>query len=109
MTAFYLAAAIIAEVVATSFLKSSERFTRLWPSVAVVVGYGLAFYLMSLTLRSVPVGVVYAIWSGAGIVLVTLVAWLAFDQKIDLAGILGITLIVAGVMVLNLFSESAVH
>lgn len=109
MTWMYLAIAIVAEVIATSSLKSSEGFTKLWPSIAVVLGYGFAFFFLSLTLRSVPVGIAYAIWSGAGVVLVTLVAWLAFGQKLDFAGVAGIGLIVAGVVVLNLFSKATAH
>lgn len=99
-----LSIAIVAEVIATSSLKASEGFTRLWPSIIVVVGYGAAFYFLSLTLRAIPVGIAYAVWSGAGIVLVTLFAWLAYDQRLDLPGVLGI---VAGVAILNLFSKSA--
>ena len=105
----FLLVAILAEVAATSLLKLSEGFTRLWPSLAVVAGYGLAFYFLSLTLRSIPVGVAYAVWSGLGIVLVTLVAWFAYGQRLDAAGIAGMALIVAGVLVLNLFSRSAAH
>lgn len=109
MTWLYLSIAIVAEVIATSFLKPSEGFTRLWPSLVVVAGYAIAFFCLSLTLRTMPVGVVYAIWSGVGVSLVTLVAWIAFGQRLDLAGLLGIALIVAGVVVLNLFSKSSVH
>lgn len=109
MNWIYLGIAIIAEVIATSFLKASEGFTKLWPSLIVGVGYLTAFFFLSLTLRSIPVGVAYAIWSGAGVVLITLIAWLAFDQKLDLAGFLGIGLIVSGVVVLNLFSKTTVH
>lgn len=105
----YLAIAIVAEVVATSALKSSDSFTRLWPSVAVVVGYSTAFFFLSLTLRSVPVGVAYAIWSGVGVVLISIVGWLAFDQKLDAAAMLGMGLIVAGVFVLNVFSKATAH
>ena len=109
MNWLYLTLAIIAEVIATSFLKSSEGFTRPWPSVVVAAGYAAAFFLLSLTLRTIPVGITYAVWSGAGIVLVTGIAWLAFGQKLDLAGIVGIGLIVAGVVTLNLFSKSVAH
>ncbi|HCY61383.1 MAG TPA: QacE family quaternary ammonium compound efflux SMR transporter [Oxalobacteraceae bacterium] len=109
MNWLYLAIAIVAEVAATSFLKSSEGFTRLGPSFAVLVGYGVAFYLLSLTLRTIPVGVAYAIWSGVGVVLVTLVAWLLFGQRLDIPAILGIGLIVSGVIVLNLFSKATGH
>lgn len=102
-----LSVAIVAEVIGTSALKASEGFTKLWPSLIVVIGYGAAFYFLSLTLRAIPVGIAYAVWSGAGIVLITVFAWLAYGQKLDLAGVLGIALIVAGVAVLNLFSKSA--
>ena len=80
----FLLVAIVCEVIATSALKSSEGFSRLWPSVVVVIGYGIAFYCLALTLRVIPMGVVYAIWSGIGIVLITLVGWFLFDQKLDL-------------------------
>lgn len=109
MSWVYLAVAIVAEVVATSCLKASHSFTRPWPSLAVVVGYGLAFFCLSLTLRTLPVGVVYAIWSGVGVVLVTVIAWFVFGQRLDLPAIVGVTLIVAGVAVLNLFSRSVAH
>jgi small multidrug resistance pump len=102
----FLSMAIVSEVIATSALKSSEGFTRLWPSVVVAVGYGAAFYLLSLTLRAIPVGVAYAVWSGIGIVLVSVIAWLLFDQRLDAPALLGITLILAGVVVLNVFSDS---
>jgi small multidrug resistance pump len=105
----YLAIAIVAEVVATSALKAAAGFTRPGPSAVVVVGYGIAFYFLSLTLQSIPVGVTYAIWSGAGIVLITLVAWLWYGQTLDAAALLGLGLIVAGVAVLNVFSKSVAH
>ena len=101
--------AIVSEVIATSALKSSEGFSRFWPSVVVVVGYGIAFYCLALTLRVIPMGVVYAIWSGVGIVLITLVGWLVFSQKLDLPALLGIVLIAAGVVVMNVFSTSLGH
>ena len=104
-----LTLAILAEVVATSALKASEGFSRLLPSTVVVIGYGVAFYFLSLTLRHIPVGIAYAVWSGAGTVLIVLIGVLAFRQKIDLAGIVGIALIVAGVLVLNLLSKSGAH
>lgn len=109
MNWLYLAVAIVAEVIATSMLKASDGFSRLWPSLIVVMGYGVAFYCLSLTLRTIPVGIAYAVWSGAGIVLVSLVAWLGFGQKLDAPAVAGIALIVAGVMVLNLFSRSIAH
>ena len=105
----YLLLAIVSEVVAMSALKSSESFSRLWPSVLTVVGYGVAFYLLSLTLRELPVGIAYAIWSGVGIVLVSLAAVVLFGQKLDLPALIGMGLIVAGVIVINVCSKSVVH
>ncbi len=105
----YLAIAIMAEVIATSCIKASERFTRFWPSLVVVVGYGVAFYLLSLVVEKFQVGVVYAIWSGLGIVLVTIVCVFWFKQIPDTAAIIGMGLIIAGVIVINAFSKSAVH
>ena len=104
-----LALAILAEVIGTSALKASAGFSRLWPSLVVVAGYGTAFYFLSLALRQSPVGIAYAVWSGIGTVLITLIGVLAFRQKIDAAGVLGIALIVAGVLVLNLWSKSGAH
>lgn len=109
MTWLYLAFAIMAEVAATSALKASEGFTRLGPSVLVVVGYGIAFFLLSLTLRTISVGVAYAIWSGAGIVLVSVVGLVLFKQRLDGPAMLGMGLIVAGVAVIQLFSKTASH
>ena len=106
---FYLAIAIASEVVATSALKAAEGFTRLVPSVLVVVGYSLAFYFLSLVLNTIPLGVTYAIWSGAGIALVTVSGWTVYHQVLDLAGIIGIGLIVAGVVVLSIFSKTGAH
>ncbi|MFC3703939.1 DMT family transporter [Devosia honganensis] len=105
----FLLVAIIAEVIATSALKASEGFSRLGPSVLVIVGYGVAFYCLSLTLRTIPVGVAYAIWSGAGIVLVSLIGFALYGQKLDVWALTGIGLIVAGVLVINLLSKSAGH
>ncbi|WP_412479805.1 DMT family transporter [Azonexus sp. IMCC34839] len=104
-----LGIAIISEVIATSALKASEGFTRLLPSAIVVVGYGIAFYCLSLVLRTLPVGIVYAIWSGVGVALIALVGWLLYGQALDLPAILGLTLIVAGVFVLNVFSKTVAH
>ncbi|WP_370654579.1 multidrug efflux SMR transporter [Hydrogenophaga sp.] len=104
-----LGLAIVAEVIGTTALKASENFTRLVPSLIVVVGYGVAFYCLSLVLKSVPVGIAYAVWSGLGIVLITAVAWLLYGQRIDLAGLLGMGLIIAGVVVLNVFSKATAH
>lgn len=105
----YLAIAIVAEVVATSALKASDSFSKLGPSILVVIGYGLAFYLLSMVVRSVPVGVAYAIWSGAGIVLVALVSVFLYRQVPDLPALLGMALIIAGVIILNVFSNMDVH
>ncbi len=104
-----LGLAIAAEVVGTSALKASEGFSKLGPSAIVVVSYGAAFYLLSLTLRTIPVGIAYAVWSGVGVVLIALIGWLVFGQKLDGAGLLGMGLIVAGVLVLNLLSKSSAH
>ena len=109
MNWLYLAIAILSEVVATSALKASAGFTRLYPSILVVGGYALAFYFLSLTLRVIPVGIAYAIWSGVGVVLVCLLGWLVYGQKLDIAAGIGIALIVAGVVVLNAFSNTASH
>ena len=105
----YLAIAIISEVIATSCLKAAEGFTRFWPSLVVVVGYLLAFYLLSLTLKTIPVGVAYAIWSGVGIVLIALSGWLFLGQSLDTPAVIGLTLIVAGVIVINVFSRTVSH
>lgn len=106
MTYLMLLIAIIAEVAATSALKAADGFTKLWPSVIVVVGYATAFYFLSLTVRVIPVGIVYAIWSGVGIALIALVGWLILGQKLDVPAIAGIGLIAAGVMVISFFSAS---
>ncbi|WP_374406215.1 SMR family transporter [Hydrogenophaga sp.] len=105
----YLAVAILAEVIATSMLKASTGFTRLWPSVATVVGYAISFYCLAQTLGSLPTGVVYAIWSGVGIVLISVIAWLVFGQSLDGPALAGMGLIIAGVLVINLFSRSVAH
>ena len=101
--------AIVAEVIATSALKSSEGFTKPIASIVVVLGYMIAFYCLSLTLKTIPVGIAYAVWSGVGIVLVTTIAWIVFDQKLDVWGIVGIALIMSGVLVLNLLSKTSSH
>ncbi|HEF5873317.1 TPA: multidrug efflux SMR transporter [Burkholderia cenocepacia] len=105
----WLAIAIVAEVIGTSALRAADGFTRLWPSVLVVAGYGIAFYCLSLTLRTMPVGIIYAVWSGAGIVLITLVAMLLYRQVPDVPAVIGLGLIIAGVVVLNLFSKMQAH
>lgn len=109
MANLYLFFAVVAEVIATSALKASDEFTNLWPSVIVVVGYGVAFYLLTLVLRTMPVGIMYAIWSGAGVALITLVGVVVFKQVPDLPAIIGMVLIVTGVVVIQLFSKTASH
>jgi small multidrug resistance pump len=104
MPFFYLAIAIVAEVVGTSALKASNGFTVWQPSLIVAAGYGISFYFLSLALRTIPVGIAYAIWSGVGIVLISVIAWVAYRQALDTAAIVGIALIVAGVCVIQLFS-----
>ena len=105
----FLSVAIISEVVATSALKASNGFTQLWPSLLVIAGYAIAFFFLSLTLRTMPVGIAYAIWSGIGIVLVTFIAWFVFGQSLDTPAIIGLTLIITGVVVLQIFSKSVAH
>ena len=102
----FLSVAIVSEVIATSALKASEGFSRLWPSLIVAAGYIAAFYFLSLTLKTIPIGVAYAIGSGAG---VALIAWVFFGQKLDAPAIIGLLLIVAGVIVLNSFSKVVSH
>ena len=104
-----LSIAIVAEVIATSALKAADGFTRPVPSLVVIAGYGIAFYFLSLALRGIPVGVAYAVWSGVGIVLISVIGWLAFGQTLDAAAVFGIGLIMAGVIVLNVFSRTSVH
>ena len=104
MSYFYLALAIVCEVIGTSALKATEGFTRLLPSVVVVLGYGVSFYCLSLALKTIPVGVAYAIWSGVGVALITLIGWLVFKQRLDAPAVFGILLIVAGVVVIRFFS-----
>lgn len=105
----FLLAAIIAEVIGTSALKASEEFTKPIPSVLVLLGYGISFYFLSLTLKAIPVGIAYAVWSGMGIVLISLSAWILFGQKIDGWGLLGMSLILIGVLILNLLSKTTNH
>ena len=96
-------------MVGTSFLKASQGFTKPLPVLAVVVGYGLSFYFLSLTLETIPVGIAYAVWSGVGLVLIATVGWLAYGQSLDLPAVIGMGLILTGVVVLNLFSKVASH
>src|SRR5450830_443884 len=104
-----LGIAIVSEVIATSALRAADGFTKLVPSVVVVIGYALAFLFLSITLKSIPVGITYAIWSGLGVVLISVVAYFLYGQTLDLPALLGMALILAGVLVLNLFSKSTVH
>lgn len=104
-----IAIAIVTEVIATSALKATAGFTRVAPAIIVVLGYGVSFYCLALTLRTVPVGLTYAIWSGVGIVLISLVGFVVYRQTLDAAAIAGIALIIAGVLVINLFSHSMPH
>lgn len=105
----YLVLAIVFEIIATTFLKKSDQFTKLFPSIITVIGYITTFYLFSLTLKQVPVGIAYAIWSGVGIVFITIIGIVAFKQVPDLPAIIGILLIVIGVIVINLFSKMGTH
>lgn len=104
-----LAIAIVSEVIATSALRASDGFSKLIPSVLVVVGYALAFLFLSITLKSIPVGIAYAIWSGLGVVLISIVAYFLYGQTLDTPALIGMALILAGVLVLNLFSKSTAH
>jgi len=106
MAYLYLALAILAETIATSALKASEEFTKLVPSVVVLVGYGIAFYFMTLVLRTIPIGVTYAVWSGVGIVLIAAVGAIYYKQIPDLPAVIGMGLIIAGVIVIHLFSNT---
>jgi len=104
-----LALAIVAEVIGTSSLKASDGFTKPLPTLLVIVGFATAFYCLSITLKVIPVGVAYAVWAGAGIVLITVAAWLFFGQKLDWPALLGMALIIAGVVVMNVFSKVVAH
>jgi len=105
----FLSIAIISEVIATSALKSSEGFSKLFPSILVIVGYGIAFYFLSLTLKYIPVGIAYAIWSGVGITFISIIGYFIFKQQLDLPAIVGIVLIIFGVVVINIFSKTISH
>ncbi|MEH6688940.1 MAG: SMR family transporter [Halopseudomonas sabulinigri] len=105
----YLVIAIVTEVIATSALKASEGFSKPLPSVVVAIGYLVSFYFLSLTLKTIPVGIAYAIWSGVGIVLISLASWILYGQKLDLPALIGMGLIMSGVVVINLFSRTAGH
>ncbi|WP_404971602.1 DMT family transporter [Vibrio campbellii] len=104
-----LSIAIVCEVIATSSIPKTEQFTKMMPSTVVIIGYGIAFFLLSVTAKSMPVGIVYAIWSGAGIVLVAAVGYFLYGQKLDLAALVGIGFILTGVMIVNLLSKTVGH
>lgn len=101
--------AVVAETIGTSALNASQQFTRLWPSVLVVVAYAISFYLLSITMRYMPVGVVYALWSGLGIVFIAIIGFAVFGQKLDLPAVIGLALIVAGIACIQLFSNTTGH
>jgi small multidrug resistance pump len=105
----FLAVAIIAEVIATTALKSSDSFTRIFPSIISIAGYCIAFWCLTIPMRTIPTGIIYAIWSGAGIVLIGTVGWLVHGQKLDMPAMLGMGLIIAGVITINVFSKSVAH
>ena len=105
----YLVIAVAFEVVGTSALKASEGFTRLLPSIIVVAGYAVSFFFLSLTLKAIPVGIAYAIWSALGIFLIAIIGWIVFGQRLDVPAILGLALIIAGVAVIQIFSKSVGH
>ncbi|MDW3225696.1 MAG: SMR family transporter [Paracoccaceae bacterium] len=105
----YLIFAIIAETIGTTALQASQQFSRLWPSVLVVIAYGVSFYLLALALKFMPVGIVYAIWSGLGIVMIAIIGYVVFGQRLDLPAVLGLSLIILGILIIHLFSQSATH
>ncbi len=109
MAYLYLALAILAETIATSALKASEEFTKLLPSAIVLIGYGISFYFMTLVLRAIPIGITYAIWSGVGIILIATVGAVLYKEIPDLPAIIGMGLIIAGVVVIHLFSKTVAH
>lgn len=109
MAYLFLGIAIICETIATLSLKASEGFTKLYPSIAVVISYAIAFFCMSIVMKSIPVGITYAIWSGVGIVLITTISYFVFKQSLDLPALIGIGLIISGVLVINFLSKSSAH
>jgi len=105
----FLILAVAAETVGTTALQASQQFSRLMPSLLAVAGYAVAFYFLALTLRVMPVGIVYAMWSGLGIVFIALIGFVAFGQRLDLPALLGLAMIIGGIVVINLFSGSTTH
>lgn len=104
-----LALAVLAETIGTTALQASQQFTRMGPSVLVVVAYSISFYLLSITLRSMPVGIVYALWSGLGIIFIAGIGWVVFEQRLDFPAVVGLGMIVGGIAVIHLFSATAPH
>ena len=109
LTYLYLTLAIVSEVTATSTLKATEQFTKLMPSLIIIIGYVISFFFLSLTLKNMPTGITYAIWSGFGIVLVSIAGWFFYGQKLDLPAVLGISLIIIGALIVNIFSKTVSH
>lgn len=105
----FLLIAVLFETIGTSALEASQQFTRLWPSALVIVAYAIAFYMLSMTLRVMPVGIVYALWSGFGIIFIALIGFVVFKQRLDLPAVLGLALIILGIVVINVFSKSTTH
>ena len=106
MSFLYLSIAIIAEVIATSALKASNGFSVLWPSLATIAGYAVALFFLSLTMKTIPMGIAYAIWSGAGIILISTVGLLVFKQQLDLPALIGLAFMIIGIIFINVFSKS---
>ncbi|WP_333829151.1 DMT family transporter [Pararhodobacter sp.] len=105
----FLGAAILFETIGTTALNASQQFSRLWPSVLVVMAYGASFYLLAIVLKTIPVGVAYAIWSGLGICFIAVIGYVVFGQRLDLPAVIGLSMIIAGIVVIQLFSNSATH
>lgn len=105
----FLILAVIAETIGTTSLQASQQFTKLWPSLLVVLSYAISFYLLALTLKYMPVGIMYAMWSGLGIILIAIIGWLVFGQKLDAPAVLGMALILGGILIINLYSKTAIH
>ncbi len=105
----YLIIAVAAETIGTSALQASSQFTRFWPTVLVVIAYGVAFYFLGIALKYIPVGIAYALWSGMGIVFIALIGFALFGQGLDLAAVIGLGMIIGGIVVIQVFSSSVTH
>ncbi|SFU17450.1 SMR family transporter [Sedimentitalea nanhaiensis] len=105
----YLVLAVIAETIGTTALQASQQFSRFWPSFLVIVAYGIAFYLLAVTLRFMPVGIAYAIWSGLGIIFIAIIGFTVFGQKLDLPAVIGLALIIFGILIIHVFSATSGH